>query len=527
MRREIVADGKLVKKYFQQRVEGSKTISGDGCMKGVTALPYRLPELLKSKGTVLIVEGEKCADAAAARGLTATTNHGGGGKWPASLNEHFRNRDVVILPDNDATGLKHGHAVALALTDIAKSIRILELPDLPPKGDIVDWLDTGGTVETLKALAKAAPAFDPEKPLELPPATGEEASVAGDLFDLVLAADVKPVDVQWLVHEMMPAKGMCVLYGPPGTYKSFVALYLSMKIATGQEAFGHRTAQGNSVYVMAEGGSGLPQRIAAYKARHGMPDDTPLRFLRSSLDLRGSAADADKLIRSIHALDFAPNIITIDTLGRAFGGGDENSSKDFGAFMAQVQRIIEEFDCVVLLLHHSGKDIDRGMRGHSSLLGWIDGEYEVSKLSNDESPDRIGQLVVKKVRDGEDGAKYQYRLDRIELSKIDSSKTSLVVVPIDQDDKRITTRRIKPVTGNGRSLLNALSKAIEEVGAPVASGHIPTGARCVTRDQWRSYFYQMSPQDDETKRKTFMRTAQQLSDTGHVCTWGEWSWKTQ
>lgn len=150
-------------KDFRQR---RPAIDGDGwdwSIKGTAQLPYRLPDMLANPtATVLIVEGEKDADAIAALDLVATTNSGGSGKWASELSQHFAGRKIVILPDNDDAGRKHAQLVASALYDVAQSIRILALPELTAKGDVSDWLSSGGTRDGLIGLCRDAPTWEPE-----------------------------------------------------------------------------------------------------------------------------------------------------------------------------------------------------------------------------------------------------------------------------------------------------------------------------------------------------------------------------
>ena len=101
---------------------------------------------------IALVEGEKDADALWRIGLPATTNSGGAGKWPPELNQHFKGAQVVIIPDADKQGRAHCKLVGSALQGIAASIDVLELPDLPEKGDASDWIAAGGTAEQLRAL---------------------------------------------------------------------------------------------------------------------------------------------------------------------------------------------------------------------------------------------------------------------------------------------------------------------------------------------------------------------------------------
>ncbi|MBI2766516.1 MAG: toprim domain-containing protein [Chloroflexi bacterium] len=147
-------------KSFRQRRPDGK----DGWvwnLEGTTKVLFRLPELLASTGTVYIVEGEKDVLSLAERGLTATCNAMGAGKWRPAYNESLRGRAVVVLPDNDKAGLDHAEQVARSLVGFAASVKVVRLPGLPPKGDVSDWLLAGGTKGELEELAAAVPEWTP------------------------------------------------------------------------------------------------------------------------------------------------------------------------------------------------------------------------------------------------------------------------------------------------------------------------------------------------------------------------------
>jgi hypothetical protein len=146
------------KDFRQRRPDGA---GWKWSLVGVRRVLYRLPELLASgipdePAPVYIVEGEKDADALARFDLVATTNSGGAGKWRDEYSAHLAGREVVILPDNDKTGRDHAEAVANALVGIAKSVRVVELPGLAPKGDVSDWIASGGTLEALARIVADA-----------------------------------------------------------------------------------------------------------------------------------------------------------------------------------------------------------------------------------------------------------------------------------------------------------------------------------------------------------------------------------
>jgi putative DNA primase/helicase len=134
----------------------------DWSVKGVRVIPYHLPELLaEPTRPVVIVEGEKDADNLARIGVLATCNAGGAGKWTAEHSACLRGRRVIVLTDNDEAGRNHALKVAQLLQGISESVRIVALPNLPEKGDVSDWISTGGTKEELKRLAEAASVWTP------------------------------------------------------------------------------------------------------------------------------------------------------------------------------------------------------------------------------------------------------------------------------------------------------------------------------------------------------------------------------
>jgi hypothetical protein len=129
-------------------------------VREVRQVPYRLPELIEDVAqhhTIVIVEGEKDVNNLRQRGIAATCNAGGANKWRRELASHLHGADVVLIPDNDDAGHNHMNQVGQSLMALASSIRILELPDLPEKGDVSDWIAAGHAAEELANLIKQAP----------------------------------------------------------------------------------------------------------------------------------------------------------------------------------------------------------------------------------------------------------------------------------------------------------------------------------------------------------------------------------
>jgi hypothetical protein len=132
-------------------------------LQGVEPFPYNL-EAVQASEWCLLVEGEKDVERLKAIGITASCNPMGAGKWRESYNKHFAGKQVAIIPDNDEPGRKHAQDVAQHLQGIASSVKVVELPGLPPKGDVSDWLETDtNTREILVGLVEGTPEWNPSE----------------------------------------------------------------------------------------------------------------------------------------------------------------------------------------------------------------------------------------------------------------------------------------------------------------------------------------------------------------------------
>jgi predicted P-loop ATPase len=177
-------------------------------MAAVQLVPYRLPAVIaavKQKHTIFIAEGEKGVQSLESIDLVASCSPGGAGKWRSQYNSIFAGADVVILPDNDPQstmpdgtlrwhpdgrpvlpGQDHAADVARNLSGIASQVRVIMLPDLPLKGDVADWIASGGTAAALAELVANAPAYqapepEPQKPQQKPPPDpGDDEKPSGD-----------------------------------------------------------------------------------------------------------------------------------------------------------------------------------------------------------------------------------------------------------------------------------------------------------------------------------------------------------
>lgn len=155
------------KSFSQRRPDPNRPGSWINNLDGVRLIPYRLSELLKAD-VVFVVEGEKSADLLHSLELTATCSSKGAGNWPDEFKKYFMDKKVIILPDNDIPGRNHAKIVANSLVETAEEIKVVELPGLPNKDDVFDWINNGHTKDDLIALVKKASKWEPDQTIKNP-----------------------------------------------------------------------------------------------------------------------------------------------------------------------------------------------------------------------------------------------------------------------------------------------------------------------------------------------------------------------
>lgn len=156
------------KAFLQRQPDPNKPGEWLYKLNGVERVLYNLPAVMsaiQAKKKIFLVEGEKDVESLRAIGLTATTNAGGAAKWQKSYTEILKQATVIIIPDNDPVGREHARLVNSKLEDSA----VLELPGLPVKGDVTDWIKAGGTRAALVELATNALNTKDDAPPPPPP----------------------------------------------------------------------------------------------------------------------------------------------------------------------------------------------------------------------------------------------------------------------------------------------------------------------------------------------------------------------
>ncbi len=257
--------------------------------------------------------------------------------------------------------------------------------------------------------------------------------VAADPYLLIPSSQFKTqVARGYRIKKLLPLGGLAVLFGAPGSGKTFIALELAMCVQRGVDWRGHRVKQGNVVYIAAEGANGLALRIQAFDLYHGEGEDMlMMRHAPNMLDKEM----VKKVLIAIHKVpDLA--LIVIDTLAQVTPGANENASEDMGKLIHHCNVLARKTGAMVMLVHHSGKDSSKGARGHSSLLGAADVMLEV--VSEGVKLDSPRCLTVIKQKDGEGGGEFPFRLNGVDLGTVDEDgerETSCVVLHNNESPK--------------------------------------------------------------------------------------------
>lgn len=350
---------------------GKKTFGVPGGMPQPRPL-YNLDRWHASTHVVL-VEGEKCADALASIGIDATSLMGGANTTIDKTDlTPLAGKTVLLWPDHDHKRPKADNPNEFSqpgyelmarlvgpLTAMGCTVRTLQPPQDKPDGwDAADAVAEGMDIPSLLR----APA-QPQKP-------------ALPILDVPGLLNVP--DPTWIINGWIIDDGVSVWYGPPKTYKTFNVLDMSLSVATGLPWRGNDVVQKPTLYLLGEGMGTFKYRVHVWLQKRGEGREAQFWTIPVGVPLSTPEGLANALA-AIESLPVMPGLIVVDTLNRHFGPGDENSTQDMTKFVQAIDVIRARTRAHIAIVHHSGKDTDKGSRGSSALLGAVDNEFRITR----------------------------------------------------------------------------------------------------------------------------------------------------
>jgi putative DNA primase/helicase len=397
-------DGKPKKTFRQKRPDPGRPGQWIHNVDGVRIVPYKLPELLEAIGNdhfVVIVEGEAKADLLWSWNVPATCCAMGAGKWKQAHAEFLRDANVVILPDNDEPGRDHADTVGASLQEIAKSVRVLELPKLGPKEDVVVWARQGGTVEQLHDLiAREARPWMPRQPNSKQRDHFADGKTSRAGLELVSAADVKMSAVQWLWQNRFALGKLNLLAGLPDKGKSQIACDITARITT-TTGDKHWPCQegvaptGNVIIFSAEDDPGDTLKPRLLAAGADLSRVTFVKMVKTEAGARRMfdlAADLEQLRNAASAISDVL-LVVFDPLNAYFGHHgrtDTFRGSDVRAVLGPLAELAAELKIAILgLLHFNKKtDVTNVMLRISDSLAFVAAARAVYAVIPDEENHR-------------------------------------------------------------------------------------------------------------------------------------------
>jgi hypothetical protein len=267
---------------------------------------------------------------------------------------------------------------------------------------------------------------------------------------------------------------------------------------------GRAVLQGPAFYLTGEGVSGFKRRAIALRRHHGVEGQgVPFFMIEEVPDLGSEATNVHQLLAVLDRFIAdrglpPPRAIALDTLARCMGNGDENTAKDMGRFVDRCGIIERHYRCLVVPIHHMGKDPARKGRGSNSLNGGSDVTWEVEKLNG------YSRVKIEEMKDGPEGATWTFRLLPVEIGNpsatFEGSETMTCVVEIMSEPalaQQSATKPKHPPRGVNGDLLKVIRRALDEAGQiNAAGGSTPNNVRAVSIDDLRNYCRTMDWQQE-------------------------------
>ena len=296
-----------------------------------------------------------------------------------------------------------------------------------------------------------------------------------------------------IVKGMLPSVGVGYAFGASTAAKTFFIIDLAVHVCRGQAWRNLSTKQTPVCLFFLEGISGGARRLQAYETFHGIK--IPENF---KIGIQPTTFYKDEDVEALRAAIPMNSLVIVDTQSRVAAELDENSARDMNLFIEQCYRIAIDRQCCICLIHHTGKNSDRGIRGASSQFANADFCIEVSRSGQHR------KATVRKSKDGGlEGAEFPFRLAVVDLGA-------------DSDGDRITSCVALPdgeAVQEEKPLSPALSYGLESLKSVLKA----EGRESVHLETWRPVFYAgHTAENPDAKKKAFERARKDLVSKGVI-----------
>jgi RecA-family ATPase len=194
------------------------------------------------------------------------------------------------------------------------------------------------------------------------------------------------ISTKWLIDGLVPLQEISLVFGPPKNLKTFLVLALLLCVATGREFFGRKVHRAKVLYIIGEGTNAFLGRIKAWQKLNDVPSlENHFKYDRRMIDLfADDGVDcAQAVFDAMQAQGFRPDVVAIDTLGRAMGGAKE-TTEDFNKIFATLDAMAQDYwpGVTLVIVSHTRK-ADMTYRGPQVIAGDCDNMIYVERLEKE------------------------------------------------------------------------------------------------------------------------------------------------
>lgn len=298
----------------------------------------------------------------------------------------------------------------------------------------------------------------------------------GALMTSESMGEVKAPD--WLIDTVLEKDKISCVFGPSGSFKSFVILDAALSIANGVDFNGLETEQGSVLYVCGEGLSGINKRVKAWEIEKNN-GQTSQNFYATQTPILLNTPDGQEMLDAYlegikeHTGSYPAQII-FDTLDRNFSG-DENSSSQMSEFVTALTNIRVKTKASVVVVHHTSKSNPDEARGANVLRSGMDTEIRIKKDDN-------GKIYFEntKMKDEADGSAIIFSHKVVNVGFDQKKGRNITSVVIEKDKKaesavsiveKIDNEEKSMKTGLGKHQKDTLTSLVSSIDATGEIGY--------------------------------------------------------